>query len=71
MTLAELTKGESGVVREIRHDPEGHWRKLAAFGLMPGAEVRMLQKWPTMVVQVGRTELGLDEVTARLVTLGA
>lgn len=70
MTLFELPKGQSNVISEIVHDTEGHWRKLAAFGLMPGATVKMMQRWPSLVVQVGRTEVGLDEVTAGLVMLG-
>lgn len=70
MTLRELKKGDHRPISDIVHDPEGHWRKLAAFGLMPGASVKMLQRWPTLVVQVGWTEVGLDEVTARLVILG-
>jgi Fe2+ transport system protein FeoA len=67
--LAELAKGERRAITEIIHDPEGHWRKLAAFGLMPGALVEMLQRWPTFVVRVGRTEVGLDERTSGLVIL--
>lgn len=69
MTLNELKKGEHRAISEIVHDTEGHWRKLAAFGLMPGANVKMIQRWPTFVVQVGRTEVGLDEVTSRLLIL--
>ena len=69
MTLAELSKGDTGVIAEIVHDEEGHWRKLTAFGLMPGAHVQMMQKWPTFVVRVGRTEVGLDETTSSLVLL--
>jgi len=70
MTLNELKRGELRPISEIVHDPDGHWRKLAALGLMPGADVKMLQRWPTLVVQVGRTEVGLDEVTSCLVILG-
>lgn len=70
MTLHDLKKGEHRPIKEIVHDADGHWRKLTAFGLMPGANVKMLQRWPTLVIQVGRTEVGLDEVTSRLVILG-
>lgn len=69
MTLGDLAKGAEAVVTEIVHDEEGHWRKLATFGLMPGATVKMVQKWPTLVVRVGRTEVGLDQTTSRLVRL--
>lgn len=69
MTLAELRKGESKMIASIVHDQEGHWRKLTAFGIMPGSEIKMLQRWPTLVVRIGRTEVGLDDVTAKLVVL--
>jgi Fe2+ transport system protein FeoA len=69
VTLAQLEKGQSKVIKEIVHDAEGHWRKLAAFGIMPGATVSMLQRWPSFVIRVGRTEVGLDETTSSLVIL--
>jgi Fe2+ transport system protein FeoA len=69
LTLAQLQKGQSRAIKEIVHDEEGHWRKLTAFGIMPGSMVSMLQRWPTFVVRVGRTEVGLDEVTSSLVIL--
>ena len=69
VTLAELRRGETRTIKEIVHDNEGHWRKLTAFGMMPGASVSMLQRWPSFVVRVGRTEVGLDETTSRLVVL--
>lgn len=69
MTLAELPKGETRTICEIIHDEEGHWRKLTAFGIMPGVNISMLQRWPTFVVRIGRTEVGLDETTSSLVIL--
>jgi Fe2+ transport system protein FeoA len=69
VNLAQLEKGQSKVIKEIVHDAEGHWRKLAAFGIMPGATVSMLQRWPSFVIRVGRTEVGLDETTSSLVIL--
>ncbi|MEO7453770.1 MAG: FeoA family protein [Fimbriimonadales bacterium] len=69
MTLSQLPKGESRVISEIVHDKDGHWKKLVAFGIMPGATISMLQRWPTFVVRVGNTEVGLDETTSSLVLL--
>jgi Fe2+ transport system protein FeoA len=69
LNLAELHVGNDSRIEQIIHDAEGHWRKLAAFGMMPGVKVRMLQRWPTLVVRVGRTDVGLDETIAKLVVL--
>ena len=71
LRLDDLAIGEGRRIAEIIHDTDGHWRKLVAFGLMPGVDVRMLQRWPTLVVRVGRTDVGLDETIAKLVLLAA
>lgn len=69
MTLDMLEKGETGLITAITHDNDGHWRKLASFGLLPGARVTMKQRWPAYVVQVGFTEVGLDRATAALIAV--
>jgi Fe2+ transport system protein FeoA len=38
---------------------------LAVFGLVPGAEVEVVQQRPAPVVRVGETELALDAAIAR------
>ncbi len=58
--LSELRTGASARVVQIVHDPEGHWRKLNALGIVPGATVCLIQRFPTYVVQVGLSQLALD-----------
>jgi len=59
-TLLDLSPGESATVvcftdgRDTRHNT------LAVFGLVPGAEVRLLLQRSSPVVQVGETTLALD-----------
>lgn len=67
MTLAELPKNTPAIVESVFNDADGHWRKLAAFGLMKGSEVLVTQKWPAIVVKLGMTEIGIDSYTAHLV----
>lgn len=33
---------------------------LAVFGLVPGSEIRLLQRYPSFVVEIGETILALD-----------
>ena len=40
-------------------NPSRH-NALAVFGLLPGAEVKLIQQQPSCVVRVGETELALD-----------
>jgi Fe2+ transport system protein FeoA len=69
MTLDRLPTRRTAEIEAIEHDEEGHWRKLASFGFLPGAKVEMLQRWPAFVVRIGMTDVGLDDRTARLVSL--
>lgn len=56
--LTELSGGESARVVSLA----GTQRPgaLAVFGLVPGAEITLLQRSPTYVVQVGETQLAIE-----------
>jgi Fe2+ transport system protein FeoA len=67
-TLLDMSPGESATVvcftdgRDTRHNT------LAVFGLVPGAEVKLLQQRSSPVVQVGETSLALDrDIAASIV----
>lgn len=64
ISLNALKQGASARVVQIRHDSQGHWRKLSALGIVPGATVRMVQRFPTFVVQVGYTLVAIDNELA-------
>lgn len=59
--LTKLKKNESACVVEINTEDTPKIRKLAAFGLMPGSSVRVIQKYPAIIIQSGFTQLALDE----------
>jgi len=69
MTPTDLRIGEKARVLSLKQDHEGHWRKLAAFGLLPGAILELRQKWPSLVIRVGFSEIGLDEEMAKLIEI--
>ena len=52
------------VVRLLPAD-EGQLRKLTAFGILPGAEIEILQTYPTYVLRVGYTQIALDHEIAK------
>ncbi|MCL6533809.1 MAG: ferrous iron transport protein A [Fimbriimonadales bacterium] len=64
MPLSALKHGASARVVQVAHDSQGHWRKLSALGIVPGATVRMVQRFPTFVVQVGYTLVAIDSELA-------
>lgn len=67
MPLSALERGASARVVEIVHDSDGHWRKLSALGIVPGATVRIVQRFPTFVVQVGYGLVAIDRRLAQQV----
>lgn len=72
-SLATAPRGAS--VRVARLEAGGDDRdrlsKLAAFGIVEGSEVKVRQRRPALIVEVGETTLALDDEVARavLVTL--
>lgn len=59
-TLGELGTGEAARVVCVGSERADRPSVLAAFGLVPGAEIRLVQLWPACVVRVDETELALD-----------
>lgn len=59
--LTNVKKYESACVVEIKTNDIPKVRKLAAFGLMPGSIVKVIQKYPAIVIQSGFTQLALDD----------
>lgn len=41
--------------------------KLMAFGIMPGATLKLLQRFPSYVIALGYSQLALDTETARMI----
>ncbi|NLY56551.1 MAG: ferrous iron transport protein A [Firmicutes bacterium] len=63
-SLAELPVHTKARICSLA-DPTGKdLQKLLVFGLLPGRSVEILQRYPAIVVQVGRTTIALDEQVA-------
>ena len=59
--------GEGARARVIRLDQPGTagTAHLVALGVLPGAELTLLQRYPAFVVRVGHTEFAVDDQLAR------
>ncbi len=64
-TVADLKVGERAVVIGFGGGHGGRHHSLAVFGLVPEADIIVLQQRPACVVRVGETELALDGEIAR------
>lgn len=69
MTVKQLKTGDKAKVSNIIHDTDGHWKKLAAFGIITGVNLELRQKWPAYVIKVGATEIGIDSEIANLIEI--
>jgi ferrous iron transport protein A len=69
--LTHLKTGARAVVLSLDSASPHDRNKLMAMGVMPGATIHLLQRFPTYVVAVGYTQLALDKETARLIHVKA
>ncbi|GIV08141.1 MAG: hypothetical protein KatS3mg019_0232 [Fimbriimonadales bacterium] len=64
--LTQLPKGAQARIVRVVHDHDGHWRKLSALGIMPGAIVSIQQRFPAYAVRIGLSTVALDAQLAGL-----
>ena len=62
--LSKMKSGAEGTVAYIASIHHHRLDKLAAFGLLPGAHIRLHQRQPSFVIQIGETTIAIDEETA-------
>ena len=65
LSLLDLAPGQEGRVVALGESEPEQMMHLSDYGLMLGAPVRLCQRRPTPIIQVGETELALDAVLAR------
>lgn len=63
--LPDLPSGTVGTIARIEASEPARLVRLSNLGLMPGARVRLVQKLPEVVVEVGETTVALDAAVAR------
>lgn len=59
--LTALRPGARGAVSCLEEPWTADAGKLAALGLLPGVRLRLVQRYPAYVVQMGRSEIAIDE----------
>ncbi len=63
-TLAQLKVGEGATVTYLTMKDRSRLQKLASLGLMPGVRVKVLQKFPSLLVQVEETQIAMENKVA-------
>jgi Fe2+ transport system protein FeoA len=67
LPLTALRAGEAGYVRELRLHDHTVAQKLLALGVVPGAHVKVVQRFPAYVLQIGFTQIAIDHHLAKAV----
>lgn len=68
--LSSLPAGYQGRVAFLATKDQRKLQKLMAFGILPGMPVKVLQTRPSIVFQVGQTQLAVDEGIAGDILVG-
>lgn len=63
--LTDLRAGDKAKVSYIVTKHHERLDKLSSMGLLPGVQIRLHQKQPTYVIQMGETQIALDNAIAR------
>ena len=65
--LSELSVGEGGPIVFITAAGSASLQRVAALGVLPGREVRLVQKRPSFVFEAGQTTIAIDpEIAAQI-----
>jgi DtxR family transcriptional regulator, Mn-dependent transcriptional regulator len=65
LCLTELQPGERGCVSCLQSPASAAACRLAAMGVLPGAELRLVQRYPVFVFNIGHAQLAVDAELAR------
>jgi DtxR family transcriptional regulator, Mn-dependent transcriptional regulator len=63
--LTELQPGQRGSVSCLQNPGGAAACKLAAMGVLPGTELRIVQRYPAYVFRIGHAEFAVDHEIAR------
>ena len=64
LTVRDLKPGDRVEVLCLGGESPSRRNSLAVFGLVPGSEIQVLQRYPSYVIRVGETVLALDAEVA-------
>ncbi len=65
MRLVDLPLGATGAVVFIAPKSVARLNKLAAFGVVPGSQVRLVERKPSVVLACGQTSLAIEDEIGR------
>ena len=67
ISLVDLEERGTARVSCLREPGSPAAIRLAGAGVLPGAEITLVQRWPAFVLRIGFAELAVDRETAALI----
>jgi DtxR family transcriptional regulator, Mn-dependent transcriptional regulator len=58
--LADMPRGGEGAVTCLEEPWTADAAKLASLGILPGVRVRLVQRYPAYILQLGRAQVAID-----------
>jgi len=62
--LADLKKGQGGTVVRVLTVDRDILKKYAAMGIFPGVGIKLIQRSPSFLFQIGRSQFAVDKALA-------
>ena len=67
ISLTELEKGQKAKIVKIENEGSGLRNRLFSMGMIPGNSIKLLQKFPRYIVQVGESKYAIGKgITNRI-----
>lgn len=64
-SLIELDAGQKGRIVYLHSKNDKELQKLMAMGILPGMPIQIIQKFPSYLLQIGQTQVAMDEEMAK------
>jgi DtxR family transcriptional regulator, Mn-dependent transcriptional regulator len=64
LPLSEMKKGQKGKIAYLQTSDRPMLRKIMAMGALPGSAVRLIERFPSYVFQVGESQFAVDKNAA-------
>lgn len=62
--LKDMEPDYQGTIAYLATNDKGRLHKLIAMGILPGLKIRMIQKFPSFVFQIGQSQFAIDQQMA-------
>ena len=69
MSILNMQNGQEGTIVELVTQDKDILRKLMSMGILPGVGVKVIMKYPSVVLQAGYTQVALDSGIASVVVV--